>query len=1529
MHDSSLTLAILTYNRPEYLKTALSSACNQIVLPEEILIIDDGSSPPSQEYIQDLLDQYPNIIRYVWQENGGHSPARNRAVKENRNAYLMWLDDDDELLPHAVASQKKTIELHPEADIIYADLILCDQYLGEIEPMPSHEVGGPDRLYKFFKHNPIPNPATAIKSETFDKVGAYNSNFKHAEDYDFYSRAVAAGCNFIHNQDRICRYRSHPGNLATTEKSRKAAHERVWVVESFVSQHNIEDIFYDKPWSTDVTKALFETACEMSYLFCRLGAYDLALESLELADHSPQQEEISFFRNCITAIRDEGADGILSLEPDPLFYKSIGKKLINVCLEFLFDELSRDDFRLKVLELRLSRLGLQGCFHQLDWENDYGKSLFTALINTATEYLTLSSPKSALQLIRKYVEQGQIPYIDNLCTFLEALIATESVDDAISSISTVPIDSVLEVLIKTARGKERQKSRYHSINGTNPSEDTKHKSVIDSEPKVSQTHNEVHSYSNTIKAIILGAGREESIPGDQSPLPRCLREDQFGSRVLDWSISAFNSVGVNAITFVGGYSIDEIRSRYPRLSYLNNTSWDTSGVLASLYLARDEIQGPCFISYGDVTFRPSVCKRLMEECSEQICIAVDSTWRPVEYDQKTHKNLVELDGTFVSNIGFLSQSTPAAHQFTGLIYLSEDGSDLLRTFFENVYPAFLNRPFSQAKSAQYAYLTDLLRYFITQGEKITAIDIKNNWVEIDSPEHLSRFALGTKSETLERLKSLLTKGELCNQEYFTVEEWETKQDTILASLQSVFHGKKMAVRSSALSEDSWHSSSAGAFESILDVINDVEAITEAISKVQSSYHDGQGGQHPSNQILVQEMVENVEMSGVVFTKQLETDAPYYIINYDDVSSRTDTITSGSSDNCKSIIVFRNTTETLQDKRLSAVLEVVKEVEEVTGCQSLDIEFAVTQNNQVYVLQARPITVGNLKHDIPSLTLKSLDLYISNSFTPAPNLYGKTTIFADMPDWNPAELIGINPSPLALSLYRYLITDRAWADAREQLGYLNPRPSPLMRCIGGHPYIDSRVSFNSLIPVTLRAELAEKLVNHYLTRLKNHPELHDKIEFEICFTALDFCFEQDSERLTKADFSTKEINEIRTCLYDLTNNIIRGKVCPIPHLLDQLKLLERWHNETIAACNNVHDIPRTIGQLLDFCVQYGTIPFAILARYGFIANVFLRSLVRRGILTEEEKAHFLASVHTVASQMADDMNSVSHGSLTLEHFLDTYGHLRPGTYDITSYRYDERPDYYFSKLQEEQPATLDQQSSDALTTISPEQYCAIQILINEQGFTFDAHELMTFIKEAICLREQAKFQFTKTVSEILSQLVQLGKEFQIPRSTLASIDITDVRSWSIDAHPTPLKTRLEQSIEKGQNWFEYTRSIILPHFIVEDTTIEIIEFQVAKPNFITGKQISGECVVFTPEIDPQQLHNKIVLIEGADPGFDWIFLHKIRGLVTKYGGAASHMSIRAAEFGVPAAIGCGELIYENVAQYSSLELDCKGKTIRAL
>ena len=78
-----------------------------------------------------------------------------------------------------------------------------------------------------------------------------------------------------------------------------------------------------------------------------------------------------------------------------------------------------------------------------------------------------------------------------------------------------------------------------------------------------------------------------------------------------------------------------------------------------------------------------------------------------------------------------------------------------------------------------------------------------------------------------------------------------------------------------------------------------------------------------------------------------------------------------------------------------------------------------------------------------------------------------------------------------------------------------------------------------------------------------------------------------------------------------------------------------------------------------------------------------------------------------------------------------------------------------------------------------------------------------------------------------------------------------------------------------------------------------------------------------------MKDKIVFIENADPGYDFIFTKKIKGLITKYGGANSHMAIRCAELGIPAAIGVGDKNYSEYLKANILQLNCGTNLIKVL
>jgi len=99
-----------------------------------------------------------------------------------------------------------------------------------------------------------------------------------------------------------------------------------------------------------------------------------------------------------------------------------------------------------------------------------------------------------------------------------------------------------------------------------------------------------------------------------------------------------------------------------------------------------------------------------------------------------------------------------------------------------------------------------------------------------------------------------------------------------------------------------------------------------------------------------------------------------------------------------------------------------------------------------------------------------------------------------------------------------------------------------------------------------------------------------------------------------------------------------------------------------------------------------------------------------------------------------------------------------------------------------------------------------------------------------------------------------------------------------------------------------------------------------PNFITSQRLEAPLVHLTDSGADHELRGAIVCIESADPGYDWLFTRGIAGLVTCYGGANSHMAIRCAEYNLPAAIGCGGILFERMCRSRQGLLDCASKVL---
>ena len=784
---------------------------------------------------------------------------------------------------------------------------------------------------------------------------------------------------------------------------------------------------------------------------------------------------------------------------------------------------------------------------------------------------------------------------------------------------------------------------------------------------------------------------------------------------------------------------------------------------------------------------------------------------------------------------------------------------------------------------------------------------------------------GTKAETLESLK--LAGLNVPKVLFFTVNEWGSNPNKILQLIKTELpDDTQLAIRSSGIAEDSEFSSLAGAFKSILNVdANANNKISNAIQEVIASFDDNK-----NNQILVQPMVRNVHMSGVVMTKVMDDGSPYHVINYDDSSGLTDTVTNGDSIN-KTVYIYNGVKNSdFDSKYLQTLLELINTLESLFPKTPMDIEFAIDQKGILFLLQVRQITTikkwNQSANDLVSKRIIHLEEYINSLMHPRNELAGDKTLLGIMPDWNPAEMIGVVPSPLSKSLYRKLITRRAWREARVEMGYRNMPNVELMISLFGRVYIDVRNSFNSFLPKGLSKELSNKLLNGFIKRLETNPHLHDKVEFEVVPTAFDFSFEEKFSKWYPNLLTQEELNNYREKLKQLTieaidykviNNSLENAEIKINLLSEKQKVINNEPNR------NIFQLSDQINTLLSDCVNLGTIPFSIIARHGFIAENMLRSLISNKVISKERIFSFKSSIKTVSTEMSREFHQVCSNDILKSTFLKKYGHLRPNSYDILSPTYRNRKNLF-----DGEPKALNSHDKFSLT---PGETLKITNLFDDNDINqFSPSDLFNYAEKAIIGREYAKFIFTRHLSIILELIAEWGETNNFSREEMSMLSIDDILSILHSPLTEDVKTHYHKKVTTAKNEYDISLSFKLSYLIRSSRDIYVVPQQRNTPNFIGTQRVEKEIIFLTPYMENiPDLQNKLICIEGADPGYDWLFSRNISGLITKYGGANSHMAIRCAEYNLPAAIGCGEQPFERIISAGKCLLDCQSKRLEPI
>lgn len=180
---------IPTYNRRELVQRAIDSALAQTLPPEEIVVVDDGSTDGTGDV---LRARYGHRITYLWQPNAGVSAARNAGMSQARGDLFALLDSDDLWSPEKTERQCAYLDAHPGIGMVVCDVARMDadgtpyDFFRRRDVIPNDGWVIGDILM-----NPALVPASAmLRREVFADVGGFDTTLRTAEDLDFFLRVA-------------------------------------------------------------------------------------------------------------------------------------------------------------------------------------------------------------------------------------------------------------------------------------------------------------------------------------------------------------------------------------------------------------------------------------------------------------------------------------------------------------------------------------------------------------------------------------------------------------------------------------------------------------------------------------------------------------------------------------------------------------------------------------------------------------------------------------------------------------------------------------------------------------------------------------------------------------------------------------------------------------------------------------------------------------------------------------------------------------------------------------------------------------------------------------------------------------------------------------------------------------------------------------------------------------------------------------------------------------------------------------------
>lgn len=204
---AGISVVIPVFNCERYIGAAIESVLKQTVVPDEIIVVDDGSTDSTVN----IVSAYSSPVRMIRQQNRGGAAATNSGVAAASGSFLCFLDADDLWLPHKVSYQLEQLSTQPILDAVF----------GYIRQFISDDV--PADIARRLSCPPNPQPGISkvtmmIRRAAFENVGIFDPTLRNIDFLEWYTRAIDKGIRLDVPMEVVALRRLHATNFGSTRR---------------------------------------------------------------------------------------------------------------------------------------------------------------------------------------------------------------------------------------------------------------------------------------------------------------------------------------------------------------------------------------------------------------------------------------------------------------------------------------------------------------------------------------------------------------------------------------------------------------------------------------------------------------------------------------------------------------------------------------------------------------------------------------------------------------------------------------------------------------------------------------------------------------------------------------------------------------------------------------------------------------------------------------------------------------------------------------------------------------------------------------------------------------------------------------------------------------------------------------------------------------------------------------------------------------------------------------------------------------